>query len=202
MRMHEFFLVGLVGIGVSLAPPASADGPARLGPEEAKSPKRDERPQPPPPPPGEARRPDGRDHGRPEERGGPDEKVRRGEKPNERDRHPGNPDDKGRKRWGERGPRTPPPEVKSGRDELEKTREERAKQRRAEMRKQYGNEVARKEVREEIETHEKRLAYLGYLKQTAQTRGDTASVTRANALITKENARHKKAMQALTGGNR
>lgn len=199
MRTRPWFLA-LSLLITSAAPMAYADG-ARRGPDTAKSPKRepdvkspkrDDRPNGP-----EVKRPDDRPNGQPNDRpGGPNDKP--GEnRPDQQGKKPGNQPPP---QWGKKGPHTPPPDMKPAREELSKTRDQRAKDRREALQKEWGKHLAKPAVREEVQTHERRLAHLNYLKESAKAKGKTASVTRADELIRKENLRYQAAMKRLTGG--
>jgi len=188
MRFRPWFLA-LSLLTTSIAAPAlGAAGPSH-GPDDAKAPRRAPDVKSP-------KRDDGPDVKRPAgPSGGP------GERPDEHRREdhgkkPGGPPPQ----WGKKGTHTPPPDLRPAREELSKTRDQRAKDRREALQKAWGKHLAKPAVREEVQTHERRLAQLNYLKESARARGKANSATRADELMRKENLRHQTAMNRLAGG--
>lgn len=76
-------------------------------------------------------------------------------------------------------------------------RAERRKHRVEELRKMWGDSLSVPAVREEIKVHARRMARLRRMKELAVEEKKTKLVERIDALITKEEDRHKKHMETL-----
>jgi len=80
------------------------------------------------------------------------------------------------------------------------SRAERVKAHREAIKKQWGDAAAQPQMGNELRMHAWRLARLDAIKRIATDEGNTDLVTRCDALIERENARHEKRMAALKAG--
>ena len=82
----------------------------------------------------------------------------------------------------------------------EATREQRATQARSDLSSTWGDIAERSDAKAELATHAERMAQLNRILDVAQDQGDTALVTRTNAVIQREIARDTRVLQGIRAG--
>lgn len=84
--------------------------------------------------------------------------------------------------------------------EREKTREERAKKRRAELEKEYGKKLDDVTLRAELSRHAWRVARIEQLIEMAEAAGKTELAERARALLSRESEKHQRRIADIANG--
>lgn len=97
--------------------------------------------------------------------------------------------------------RPKPEEVQAKLRELHATADARRDEHRAELRKEFGNALGRKDLDDELRKHARRNAFLSRAKLVATTELDepkrSAALARIDKLSAQENTRHDRAVQKL-----
>ena len=91
-------------------------------------------------------------------------------------------------------------DLKEALAKLRETRAERQKADRDELRSKYGDILQQPAVREELRTHDSRIARLNQIKRVADDEKKSKISARADKLIDRENKRHDRRMDALKTG--
>ncbi len=84
--------------------------------------------------------------------------------------------------------------------EREKTREERAKKRRAELEKEYGKKLDDATLRAELSRHAWRVARIEQLIEMAEAAGKTELAERARGLLSRESEKHQRRSADIASG--
>ena len=82
-------------------------------------------------------------------------------------------------------------------EERRKSRGERAKSERDELRRKHGASLQNQPMQQELRRHARTVARLERIKEIADADGKTELSARATAILAKENARHEKRLAAL-----
>lgn len=88
-------------------------------------------------------------------------------------------------------------EIKEAWKSYKEQRKARRQARRAELKEKLGDDIKRPVVKAELRLHARRSARLNRIRVLAKADGKDALVTRVDALIAKEKARHEKRVAAL-----
>ena len=188
MLLRTRIAASIATLAVVLTAPAMADPPPGPSHDEGKPPKPGHHKK------GESAEANDEGHGKPEHAGDKDKgekKKDRADKDDHREGQGGGPpglsakDDERHKKLRERF------------EERRRSRGERAKTEREELRHKLGASLGSQAMQQELRRHAQTVARLERIKEIADADGKTELSARATAVLAKENARHEKRLAAL-----